>query len=142
MKTKTLKNQKPIDIDLHIKYACPNKDCGYHHWLSLKETQTKNFKVVCDCALVFKPKRIKTIKITYASSVSKTTKRKEVTKSSAIDNDDKSIPSYLLEKSIKILVGYGFDKDEAEKLLKDSYSKNPELDCGKLVKNTLVLFGG
>ncbi|MEX0595526.1 MAG: hypothetical protein WD512_03420 [Candidatus Paceibacterota bacterium] len=127
-----MKNQKPIGLDLHFKYLCVNKDCGYHHWLSLKETQVKNFKIVCDCGTIFRPKRIKNIKINYLSKIKKI---------SLTSNEDNNIPHDLLDKSIKILLGYGFEKSESEKLLKDSYSIRPELDCGKLVKNTLVLFG-
>ena len=71
MITKITKNQKPISLDVHLKYRCPNNNCGYEHWLSLLETQTKNFKIVCDCGTVFKPKKIKTLKIIYDELLSK-----------------------------------------------------------------------
>lgn len=71
MKTKKIKNQKPISLDVHLKYRCPNHNCGYEHWLSLLETQTQNFKIVCECGSVFKPKRINKIKVIYKDNKKK-----------------------------------------------------------------------
>lgn len=48
--------QKPTDINLHIKYRCPNKNCFNEHWLSLQEASIPDFKVVCEyCETVFAP---------------------------------------------------------------------------------------
>jgi hypothetical protein len=138
MKIKTLKNQKPIDTDIHLKYLCPNTSCGYTHWLSLKETQTKNFKVVCDCGTVFQPKTVKKLKLIYLAR-KKSCSNQTKTSVATIDNE---VPQDLLNKAKKILIGYGFDALEAENLIKDSFKQKPEKDCVKLVKNTLVLFGG
>lgn len=140
MKIKTLKNQKPIDIDVHLKYLCPNTNCGYSHWLSLKETQTKNFKVVCDCGTVFLPKSIKKLKVVYCAT--KKIFEKKTKNVITIAKEDSDISQELLDKAKKTLIAYGFDAIEAESLIKDSYKQKPEQDCVKLVKNTLVLFGG
>jgi hypothetical protein len=60
--------QKPIDIDAHFKYKCPNKDCCNEHWLSLKEVSIANFKVVCEyCGIVFIPYRVVNICVRYAT---------------------------------------------------------------------------
>lgn len=148
MKNKTIKNQKAIEIDAHLRYVCKNPDCGYTHWLSLKEAQTKNFKVVCDCGVVFKPKQVLKVKIVYA----KPKKKKEaepqtqapmqqcfvnlsaIAKEIELDID-------TLNKCVKILVGYGFTKTESEQLLKNSFRNNPTDDCATLIKQTLESFG-
>ena len=77
MKTKK-KTERPIEIDAHLKYKCPNDSCGYFHWLSLQEAQTKNFKIVCDCGNVFKPKRIKTLEIIFEQTAIIKTEQKFV----------------------------------------------------------------
>lgn len=120
MKTKK-KNQKPTDYDIHLKYVC--KKCGNTHWLSFKETSTKNFKIVCDCGKVFGVKRTKQFQIKYCGNP----KPKEKPK---ISND-------LLNRSIKAFIGYGFTKDEASELLIKSYESNPIEDLFGLVKQTL-----
>ena len=102
MQTKQ-KNLKPIDIDLHLKYECPESTCGQNHWLSLKETQIKNFKIVCDCGLTFSPKRISNINIKY-------------NKKSAIKQTLKT-PIDLEQKCIKLLISYGFTQDESLSLV-------------------------
>lgn len=63
MKKTKIKNLKPIEIDLHLKYQCPQ--CNTYHWLSQSEAKTENFKIVCDCSSVLMPKKISRIKIKY-----------------------------------------------------------------------------
>ena len=148
MKNKTIKNQKAIEIDAHLRYVCKNPDCGYTHWLSLKEAQTKNFKVVCDCGVVFKPKQVLKVKIVYEQPKQK--KEIETPKQvptqqcfvnlSAIAKEIE-LDIDTLNKCVKILVGYGFTKTESEQLLKNSFSSNPTDDCATLIKQTLESFG-
>lgn len=131
MNTKQIaKNQKPIDTDIHLKYACPS--CGAIHWLSLKEVQTKNFKIVCDCDLVIKPKTITNIKLLYQTKSIKQQPSK---------NNAQNISLDLLEKCVTILVGYGFEKQESELLTKQCYQNNPNLNCVELIKSVLKSFG-
>ena len=135
MKT-NLKSQKPIEIDAHFKYRCPNTGCGCFHWLSLKECQTKNFKTVCDCGEVFKVKLIDELKILY-------TKKKIV--KSAKDTDKmtiQQIPIDLLRNCVKILVGYGFSESESEELIKNIYAENQITDCAVLIKKSLESIRG
>jgi len=62
--------QKPIDIDAHFKYKCPNKDCFNEHWLSIKEVSIPNFKVVCEyCGIVFSPYNIVKICVYYTKDI-------------------------------------------------------------------------
>lgn len=131
IKTK-LKNQKPIEVDASFRYKCPSENCDNEHWLFIRQTQVKNFKIVCECGLVFKPKQIKNIKIIYEKS----TNNRKITKD-IVD----SIPVDLLNNCAKILSGYGFDLDESKELIKKSYDSCKINDIGSLIKIALKSFG-
>lgn len=131
IKIKT-KNQKPIEVDASFKYKCPSENCDNEHWLFIRQTQVKNFKIVCECGLVFKPKQIKNIKIIYE----KPTKKRKVS-----ENIIDSIPVDLLDKCAKVLSGYGFDLDESKKMIKQSYDSCKTNDIGSLIKSALKSFG-
>jgi|694.fasta_scaffold139653_5 hypothetical protein len=129
---KKKKNQKPIEIDAHFKYRCPKSNCGFDHWLSLKECQTKDFKIVCDCGFVFKPKKISKIKIVYSDIKLA---------------DNKEQPAKIIEKPKipvdfkndcgKLLISYGFTKEEAISLCEKAFEKNPVNSSGLLIKYIL-----
>lgn len=163
-KTKTKKLQKPIEADIHLKYRC-NK-CGLDHWLSYREASTKNFKVVCSCGSVFKVKRLVGFKLKYESSYIPETKTEtvssqttEVVRSNPAPETirtevkvdivpeppkpeiKKTIPVDLLEKSVKLLLSYGFTKTEATKLVTNTYFTVPVDDYATLVKYTLQSLG-
>lgn len=118
---------KPIELDLYLKYKCPNNSCNISNWLTLKEAKTKKFIIVCDCGCISKPKQIDNIKILY--------KKKNKTK---IKNNQ-SIPLELLDKATKIMIGLGYGKQESTKMLTDYYSHNPITDYIMLVKNTIAI---
>jgi hypothetical protein len=122
------KNQKPIEIDAHFKYRCPKSNCGYDHWLSLKEAQTKNFKIVCDCGNIFKPKQIKKLKIVfYGTPIETKPEEAKVIQKPKIPVDFK-------DSCVRLLVGYGFTKEEASTLVEEAYSRNPVTSGSLLVK--------
>lgn len=123
MKTKKIKNQKPISVDVSLKYRCPNTDCNNEHWLFLLEAQTKNFKIVCECGTVFKPKRINDLKIVYEKKAKTGTPNKK---------------DSLIEKAVPSLVDLGFATQEAKELLHQAYIKYPTDDLSLLIKNTLL----
>lgn len=127
-----LKSQKPIEVDASFRYKCPSENCDNEHWLFIRQTQVKNFKIVCECGLVFKPKQIKNIKIIYEKS----TNNRKITKD-IVD----SIPVDLLNNCAKILSGYGFDLDESKELIKKSYDSYKINDIGSLIKIALKSFG-
>jgi hypothetical protein len=135
MKTKIKKIQKPIDVDVHFKYRCPEPKCGYEHWLSLKESQTKNFKIVCDCGYVYKPKRISTIKIVY-EDIQQTPKIEKPTEANKVIEKPK-IPVDFKNSCVKLLVSYGFTKDESISLCEKAFEKNPVTSSGLLIKYVL-----
>jgi hypothetical protein len=124
---KTKKNQKPTDYDIHLQYRCP--ECCNIHWLSLLETSTKNFKVVCDCGCVFSVKRTTGFKLKY---ITKQIKPKET-------KPPPSIPEDLLNRAIEALLPYGFTKNESKELLSKAYANQQTNDIGLLIKNTLEI---
>ena len=135
MKTKKIKNQKPIKVDVSFRYVCPNSDCGFDHWLFLREVQTKNFKVVCDCGTVFKPKRIKNIRIVYAKSESVKT---DIDKSNKSDTFDANIVS----SAIKTMIQLGFSKQESLEAISSIDSKETFDDHILLAKTAISKLGG
>lgn len=135
MTKKKLKNQKPIEIDAHFKYRCPQLSCGFDHWLSLKESQTKGFKVVCDCGYVFRPKRISKIKIVYADIQPVPQPAKPPESEKVIEKP--KIPVDFKNSCVKLLVSYGFTKDESMSLCEKAFEKNPVTSSGLLIKYIL-----
>lgn len=133
MKTKK-KKEKPIEVDAHFKYRCPKTDCGYLHWLSLVEAQTKNFKIVCDCGTIFSPKRIQKIKIIFCESL--------LTSHDKTKPIEQKVDVDLVEKCVNVLVGYGFTDIESKELLVKCHKENPSLGSADLIKFTLQSFGG
>lgn len=133
MKTKK-KTERPIEIDAHLKYKCPNDSCGYFHWLSLQEAQTKNFKIVCDCGNVFKPKRIKTLEIIFEQTA--------IIKTEQIKPVQQKIDFDLIKICVNVLVGYGFTDTESEELLIKCHKQKPDLESADLIKFALQSFGG
>lgn len=122
------KNQKPIEYDIHLQYRCPQ--CYNIHWLSLLETSTKNFKVVCDCGCIFKVKRTTGFNLQYENK--SVPKPEKVETKPIISND-------LLNRGIQALLPYGFTKDEGKELLTKSYANHQTNDIGTLIKNTLEM---
>jgi hypothetical protein len=125
------KNLKPIDYDVHFIYECT--ECQIKHWLSLKESQTPNFKIVCDCGSIYKPKPIEGIKIIYVQLQNKHPTQKVSSK--------KSIPANLKTNAAHILSQYGFSESEAISLIEKSFEETQEIDCVKLIKYCLSNFG-
>lgn len=129
-----MKKIKPVDIDLHLKYLCPN--CGAIVWLSLKETQTPRYISVCDvCNNSFRVKTIDKITIKY----------KELTKQKKETEQQEPVKILLnpeiKEKAINSLISYGFTKAESAELLQDAFDIFQTNDIGILVKESLKLFG-
>lgn len=136
MKTKT-NNQKPIEVDVSLKYKCPNNDCGFDHWLFLRQAKTKNFKIVCECGTIFKPKRIKTIEVVYATprSVKKNLEPVE-------NSDTTSVVPECITRAIKMIVSLGYDKDDAQKHVMLIHNLEKITDAGTLVKKAISNIGG
>lgn len=119
MKTKKLiKNCKAHSIDAYIKYICPNKNCDEQHWISLKESKTQNYKIVCEvCNTVFSPKTVKKLKIIYDEN--KTTNKTEKTQKIK----KKDVPISLLNDTAKLLFDFGFTLNESLELINNAYQE-------------------
>jgi hypothetical protein len=126
------KNLKPIDQDIHYKYSCPDVNCGYHHWLSLQETQTKSFKVVCSCGQIFSPKRISKTRIVYKKSIVSQKNKplyKDTQVSSGVDFDS---------QCGRILESYGFSKSEVKVLIHNAKEEQTFGTSSALLKHILL----
>lgn len=118
------KSQKPTEYDIHIKYQCP--ECQQDHWLSYQEASTKRFIVVCSCKYVFRVKRPTGFSLEYQKTTTEI--QQPVKEELSID---------ILDKSMLLLVRYGFTQSEAKELLLSSFAANPTNDYALLVKQTL-----
>lgn len=126
MKTiKILKNQKPTELDVSLKYSCPN--CKLDHWLFLREAKTKNYRVVCDCGTVFKPQRIDKLVIKYHKSLP------------IKSTDELSVDT--LNECVRILGKYGFEHKQSITMLKKAYIESHSTDISTLIKIAIKLFG-
>jgi len=135
MKTKQIiKNLKPTELNVHLKYTCPT--CSVDHWLSLDESKTKGYLVVCDCNSILKVKPIHSLVIKFRKKKKniKTTESDKVEETSKID-------VALLSKCCTILSSYGYEKSEIEPLIVKTYENSPTTDIKTLVKNTLMKIG-
>jgi len=119
----------------------------------LRETQTKNFKVVCDCGTVFSPKRIQSLKILYEPKTQNNkqpshqpiiVEQKPVIEPEVIAESLKEkieIPVDLLSSCVKLLTGYGFTEEESKCITTKGYEKNPDSNIGSFKKFILQNLG-
>lgn len=154
MNTKKIKKVKPVDADVHLKYICPNKDCSTLHWLTILEAKTKNFKVVCYCGCIFKPKQISNIKLTYIDDpvvidkppapaiikkqVESQQKQQEVPQNKTCNSEKDFI---FIQEAIETLLNFGYTKEEATRLIQEQYDKTKNKNPAQLVKLAINFFG-
>lgn len=131
-KNKKTTNIKPVDLDLQLIYKCPN--CNLEHWLSLQQSQTKGFKVVCDCATIFQVKRIKNIDIIFEEKPKQELVEQQTTVAEEVEVIEKSVPDTLMNQCKPVLKTYGFTDKEASELIKSTYQNYQCEDIGKFVK--------
>ena len=133
MPTIKQKRLRPIDQNVHLKYRCPK--CSSDHWISMKEAQTKGYRIVCDCNEILRVKLVEKNEIIYSQAQKKSSLPEEPEKKK------ETIPLDLLTQSCTILLGYGFDISEAEKLIVSTFDKTPTYICVDLIKQALKNFG-
>lgn len=136
MKIKTKKILKPIDVDVSLKYTCPNNDCKFDHWLFLREAQAKNFKIVCECGTIFKPKRIQKIEIVYANQESV----KETVDKPKGSGKIKKYPEFV-SRAVNMVVSFGYPKKDAQDKIVLLYEQEKIIDPAILVKKAISQFG-
>lgn len=159
-KEKTRRNKflvlKPVSTDINYEYVCTK--CGCNHWISHREACAKNFRIICDCNIVIKPKRILDVKIVYVKSKkqnsresSATLEKEEITtgeKSAEILDgvvDDTKpyieLDNHTLNEASRILIGYGYEENEADTLIRKAFDLYKQNDIAALVKLALKGFG-
>lgn len=136
MKTKK-KIQKPIEIDVSLRYKCINNNCNFDHWIFLREAKTKNFKIVCECGEIFRPKRIKTIEVVYAT-VKSVKKSMDFTEYS----DTVGIVPECAVRAIKMMISLGYSEKDSQKHVMIVYNSEQIADAGTLVKKAISNIGG
>ena len=147
-----IKRIEPFGADITFKYKCPNTECSFEHYVTYKESKTKNFKVVCDiCDTVFTPKQIKSITINYEKPKPTPIPIEEKQKllSTYFRNKPKNEKQkqeekekHFIEEAIITLNHFGFSQKEAKELVREEYIKSGESNPAKLVKLCLDFFGG
>lgn len=132
----TNKKVKPIDISASLIYSCP--ECNAHHWISIKAAQVKGYMIVCDCGCVFRPKRVKDIKIIYETKQPEQTVKQNQT----VQNNTKIVlDDFSLEKCLSILGSYGFTKQESNDLIDKALDATQSRDIKTIVKFCLTNIG-
>ena len=121
--------QKPTSVDASFLYICPNTNCNNEHWLFLREVKTKNFRVVCECGVVFKTRQVEDLKIKFVKR----------TKQKSSDKQSDKVPVDLVSKCGKILESYGCSESESLDLITRAYTNSPTNDALELVKLSLKL---
>jgi Holliday junction resolvasome RuvABC DNA-binding subunit len=121
-----MKNQKPTDIDVSLKYVCDH--CGASHWLFLREAQTENFKIVCECKNVFMPEKIDRVNIQYSDS-----KTKPIHEEPA----GNSLEQSTIDACAKTLISLGYKRTEAVLLVDQAYKSIHNNDSSQLIKHIL-----
>ena len=124
---KKIKNLRPIDVDVNLKYVCPN--CCLEHWVTLKQVQYSKFVIVCDCDVILKPKTVEKIRTVY---------HKKNVKSKI---DETTIDPKLLNVCCRTLETYGFGKEESVILVKKAYLDTKSIEAAVLIKHSLSNFG-
>jgi len=118
------KDQKPTDYDISFKYICT--DCGNEHWLFLREVQTKDFKIVCDCSQIIEPALVKDIEILYNSE-------KEIV------TEEFDTPNKMLDSCCKTLSKFGYSETESQEMINQSFqilqSEEPSVIIEYAIKN-------
>jgi hypothetical protein len=155
---KTWKNQKPTEIDCNLRYICPKKNCKLDHWISLRESKTENFIIVCDCGEVFSVKPVVKIKIIYKKIEDNNQKTQDInlkqessdTVALQITEDIKKVkikysknkekantlklPVDTQNSCVRLLRDYGFSIEEAIDLTKNAFEKTSSLDSSVLIR--------
>ena len=129
--TQLIKNLKPIEIEAHLKYRCPN--CEILHWISLKEASTKGFIIVCECNSILRPKLVTDLRIKYqckktvAQPVIQEPTVEEIVEPQVIEEIPVEIPpkpvppKELFDSCVPVLQNYGFTPSEARDLINNTY---------------------
>lgn len=146
--TQLIKNLKPLEVEAHLKYRCPN--CEIPHWISLKEASTRGFIIVCECNAILKPKLITDLRLKYEKKKppikpepiieNVTTDQTEVIepKQVEIEPTPKLVPpKELFDSCLPVLQNYGFTQSEAGELIDITYQEHSSCGLTDFIKHCL-----
>lgn len=134
---KIVKHIKPKDYDISFEYICP--ECGVNHWLTKIEANTKLFKIACDCGLVLIPERIVGLKLKYSNKrKNKLQKQQQQQENNTTTN---GMSEELLVRASKQLESYGFEKLEAQELIRKAFDRTGSLNQLDLLRTALQSLG-
>lgn len=143
-------NIKPKNHDISFEYICP--ECGVSHWLTSIEADTKLFKIACDCGLILIPARITDVKFKYHkyeqhqpanTKQHESTKAQQASDNSTLDTNqgEQILSDETLLKTTAYLEDYGFEKAEANDLVKQSFAQIKSNNVLDLLRHTLQSLG-
>jgi hypothetical protein len=140
-----IKNQKPTELDVHLKYRCP--ECARDHWLALRETQTRGFIIVCECSTIIKPKLIKDIKIQYNKKIKaiaqpavetiETIEIPEPVVNIIVEKPELIPPDSLIDSCVSVLQTYGFTDTETKDLIHKTYQQHSTCTVSEFIRYCL-----
>lgn len=123
-----MKTTKPTKdySEVSFNYICDN--CGCNHLAFFREVSVDGFKIICHCNNVIYPEIVSDIKIIYKQQTKKQANQ-------VILSDD------IVQKCVKSMSSLGYEADEAESMIRQSFDKINSDDCSKLIKYSLKHFG-
>lgn len=120
---------KPIEIDAHFKYSCPQ--CSSFHWISFKAARVPGYMIVCDaCGEPSLVETIQNLDIAYA---------KEPVLAKARDS---SVPDKLMKVCLKSMKDYGFEEVDSIRAINLAFKETGSLDSLVIIKNATKHFIG
>ena len=137
---KKIKTQKPISHDISFEYKCHK--CSMTHWVFLREVKVKNFKIICQCGKIIRPKRIKDIEIVYRQRKTNSQQKTQTPCDTLACPPVPRLPVDILEQCVKILESYGYSKAISKDMILKSFNQTLDKDIKKLISHSLKTFGG
>jgi hypothetical protein len=137
---KKIKTQKPISHDISFEYKCHK--CSMTHWVFLREVRVKNFKIICQCGKIIRPKRIKDIQILYYQGKRNSQNKTQTPCKTTPFPPVPKLPIDILEQCVKILESYGYSKSISKDMILKSFNQTLDKDIKKLISHSLKTFGG
>jgi hypothetical protein len=137
---KKIKTQKPVSHDISFEYKCHK--CSMTHWVFLREVRVKNFKIICQCGKIIRPKRIKEIQILYYQGKRNSQNKTQTPCENTPFPPVPKLPIDILEQCVKILESYGYSKSISKDMILKSFNQTLNKDIKKLISHSLKTFGG
>lgn len=113
---------KPTKVDLHLIYVCPK--CEADHWVIPAETIFPGGQL-CSCGYQLKFDPVEKVMV------------QPIYKKADIKPDVVESPSDIVKRTVSILEGQGFEKDEAFQMVLEARKKSETKNVAELVRLSL-----